>query len=211
MRQVWSIGLVPLSAIVLVACKPSERKEAAPATATAIAIASPSVTATATATATATEVAAETTPPDDCTLERAAIKGKLDTAAPAVRKVIASSTFDAERRQITETVELATGVKATYSMGGCHHVSYGYSWELPAIEATDVRSYVTLARKLLGQTPLLSKEDILDSTLAQVEAAEPKQSGNDGWSLPCGDAHCELMVTRTGATMKISLSYDFAM
>jgi hypothetical protein len=148
-------------------------------------------------------------PDDDCTLQLEAITSKLGHAAPGVRTLEAPARVD---RKLTEAIELADGTRVDFSLGGCAH----YAWELiyliPAsavgVAADQRLDYVAA---LLERTPIA---DGLAVQMAQWIRGRPRPVTDPAgpWSIPCGDAVCEVEVkTAIGARthLRIKVRYDF--
>ncbi len=146
---------------------------------------------------------------DDCAMDMGS-----DTVSPLQSKygafeTLKKPTLDLKNRALHHAIKLPSGVVVAYTVGGCAHYSYRYTFshlaDMPAGKGKALFDYVRAQAKLL---PVDAQEHTnLNESIAKLEKAAPKPEhwshGND--LEISGDETNELELTKDG----FALSYDF--
>ena len=146
---------------------------------------------------------------DDCTLQLDAITSHLDHAAPGVRTIEKPTRVD---RRLSEAIELPDGTRVEFSLGGCEH----YAWELVYVVPA-ARVGAGADQRLDASAALLEHTPIAEGIAVQMATwirgrPRPTTDPAGPWSIPCGDAICEVEVQTAmgaGTHLRIKVRYDF--
>lgn len=117
-------------------------------------------------------------------------------------------------REVHQTVVLKNGQQVTYSEGGCQHFSYSFSYKNAAagLQKLAPKAQAELAIRLLKQTPTTAhgtdKKNIL---IKALKTAIKDGTIKDSFSLPCGDASCEIAASPEDEPNTLVLGYMFAL
>src|SRR5688572_13613820 len=142
---------------------------------------------------------------DDCILN-------LEALQPVMRADLQDHAVDLNReeRTLTETATLDDGTKVTYTVGGCAHFAFSYTFENMPGGMPSSGDPIALLLELFATLPF---RDNFDADILVNALKEKQDSGNAAFDetgktdLPCGDAVCVLTLKHAAVTV----SYDFAL
>jgi hypothetical protein len=113
-------------------------------------------------------------------------------------------------QSLVERAETSDGTKVTYAVGGCSHFAFEYKFEnIKGGIPNEPDDPFTLPLKLMASVPFRDQFDAEMMVKAlKAKQAEGKAVFDDAGktSLPCGDAVCNLTITKDSVT----IDYDFA-
>lgn len=151
---------------------------------------------------------------DDCTLSANALVGALNLGSPQFQK----GEFALVERVYTETVTFKDGVRLTYTVSGCEHYAFSYTFEnLPKGDIKDARGAMLELVKRLNRLPLKGETDVtsLSVVVRALQKAAPHAVNVpvvvDEYSLLSGDANSAFTGAEVDGKLNLKVSYDFAL
>jgi hypothetical protein len=154
---------------------------------------------------------------EDCTLETSALRSYLDLRSPKIAKLVSTRRPDTrkpEGRRFEQTVQLTTGPTVTFSVYGCEHFGFSFSFRPVAgvTKSTPLRELARIAREQVSAVPIRTADQAsLGGTaedLSEEALAKATDMGGGSYSIPVGDASYDLRVPEPGV---LEIAYDFAL
>lgn len=115
-----------------------------------------------------------------------------------------------KEQSVTQTAVLKTGPTVTYSMGGCHHYSYQFTYSNLGRDLSTMtkKEIAELVVRLLNDTPTKGSK-IYEKTI-MIDAIQNSMSKglitDTELVLQCGDATCDIYADENG---HLAISYIF--
>ncbi len=112
-----------------------------------------------------------------------------------------------------DSATLQDGTLVTMTLGGCAHYGYTFSFSgigVKPIKNNNTKEKISRAISLLKNLDVTEKSQTneLIQALQSSTKTPPQTQGEGVYSLPCGDATCELV---DSGINKIKISYSFAL
>ena len=148
----------------------------------------------------------------ECALAMDALVGEFDKKS---ERVASYKSNGIDNRHYSELVTLKNGLSIEYSVGGCAHYAFSYTFRNSGFSASgDWKKDFAFIISLLQQAPEKNGDPPLSSVLIDLMNKEinsdkfDKSAGKDHYNINCGDAFCSVDYSDPN---NIIVDYDFAL
>ena len=144
---------------------------------------------------------------EECALGMQAIKPAMTVNEDL--KQSHNITFDEQSRHLTEKLILTNGLKITYTVGGCTHYDYEYTFENIPKELFNGENGYDFAISLLKQIPGFESGTAQDLIhyLEKSRNIKMEKGFDEGAGFPCGETDCYLFAYNPDGSLKVGYNY----